>query len=198
MKALTESAHHCHAQVPVCRSGPRSRGWLFQVTARDRRAKGCVDPSSRREELEVPAPYAATVRARKPRPNEPELPSVPGLESRSIPSASQSASWRQRGPLHFESQSTSFSSHCLRIDAVVFFMRSEKSDHQNASYVLNQGNQPKIVGLDIKNHTTALQDARLRVRFLHLFRHLPVCFFRDRQPGVVLRSRSLDSSVAGP
>jgi hypothetical protein len=68
---------------------------------------------------------------------------VLGPESRSIPSASQSAFWRQRGPLHFESQSTSFSSHSLRINAVVFLMRSEKSDHQNAIYVLNQGNQPK-------------------------------------------------------
>jgi hypothetical protein len=84
----------------------------------------------------------------------------------SIPTASRSAFWRQRGPLHFESQSTSFSSHCLRIDAVVFLMRSEKSDHQNAIYVLNQGNQPKIVSFDIENHTTALQDARRRVRFL--------------------------------
>src|SRR6266700_3162231 len=143
-------------------------GWLFQVTARDRRAKGYADPSSRREELEVLAPYAATACARKPRPSEPELPSVPGLENRSIPSASRSAFWRRRGPLHFESQSTSFSSHCLRIDAIVFLMRSEKSDHQNAIYVLNQSNQPKIVGFDIENHTTALQNARLRVRFLHL------------------------------
>src|ERR1700692_1814339 len=72
--------------------------------------------------------------------------------------------------LIIESQSTSFSSHCLRINAVVFLVRSEKSDHQNAIYVLNQGNQPKIVSFDIENHTTALQDARLRVRFLHLFR----------------------------
>jgi hypothetical protein len=52
-------------------------------------------------------------------------------------------------------------------------MRSEKSDHQNAIYVLNQGNQPKIVGFDIENHTTTLQDARLRMRFLHLIRRLP-------------------------
>src|SRR5258708_3761497 len=115
MKALTESAHHCHAQVPVCRSGPRSRGWLFQVTARDRRAKGCVDPSSRRKELEVLALYAATACTRKPRPGEPELPSVPGLENRSIPSAFRSAFWRQRGLRHFESQSTSFSSHSLAV-----------------------------------------------------------------------------------
>src|ERR1700719_25533 len=144
------------------------------------------------------APYAATACARKPRPSEPELPSVPGLENRSIPSAFRSAFWRQRGLLHFESQSTSFSSHCLRIDAVVFLMRSEKSDHQNAIYVLNQGNQPKIIGFDIENHTTALQDARFRVRLLHLFRRLPVGCSRDRQPCVVLRSRGLDSSMAGP
>src|ERR1700730_250830 len=136
-----ESAHGVCAPLssssPVCRSRPRSRGWPYQVTARDRRAKGCVDPSSGREELEVRASSAATVRARKPRPSEPELPSVPGLENRSIPSAFRSAFWRQRGLLHFESQSTSFSSHCLRIDVVVFLMRSKKSNHQNAIYVLN-------------------------------------------------------------
>jgi len=44
-------------------------------------------------------------------------------------------------------------------------MRSEKSDHQNAIYVLNQGNQPKIVGFDIEKDTTPLQYARLRVHF---------------------------------
>jgi toxin ParE1/3/4 len=42
-----ESAHGACAPLscssPVCRSGPRSRGWLFQVTVRDRRAKSYVD-----------------------------------------------------------------------------------------------------------------------------------------------------------
>ena len=88
--------------------------------------------------------------ARKPRPSEPELPSGLGPESRSIPSASQSAFWRQRGPLHFESQSTSFSSHRPCINAVVFLKRSEKSDHQNAIYVLNQGNRPVPLALILK------------------------------------------------
>src|SRR5487761_2639697 len=110
------------------------------VTARDRRAKGYVDPSSRREEPEVLAPYAATACALKPPPSEPEPSSVPGPENRSIPLASR-----------------------------------------YAIYVLNQGNQPKIVGFDIENHTTALQDARLRVGFLHLVRRLPGCCFCDRQ-----------------
>src|ERR1700733_4877687 len=63
---------------PVFRPRPRSRGWLCQVTAQDRRAKGYADPLSRPEELEVSAPYAATPYARKPRPSEPGLPSVPG------------------------------------------------------------------------------------------------------------------------
>jgi hypothetical protein len=77
-------------------------------------------------------------------------------------------------------------------------MRSKKSDHQNTIPVLNQRNQPKIVGFDIENHTTTFQDARFRMRFFYLFRCLPVCCSRDRQPDVILRSRSLDSSVAGP
>jgi hypothetical protein len=77
-------------------------------------------------------------------------------------------------------------------------MRSKKSDHQNTIRVLNQRNQPQIVGFDIENHTTAFQDARLRMRFFYLSRCLPVCCSRDRQPGVILRSRSLDSFMAGP
>jgi hypothetical protein len=44
-------------------------------------------------------------------------------------------------------------------------MRSKKSDHQNTIHVLNQRNQPKIVGFDIENHTTTFQDACFRMRF---------------------------------
>src|SRR5258708_2224527 len=70
------------------RRGPEVRsavvlkqGYAAILLRGDRRAKGCVDPSGRREELEVLAPSVATASARKPRPIEPELPSVHGRPS---------------------------------------------------------------------------------------------------------------------
>jgi hypothetical protein len=56
-------------------------------------------------------------------------------------------------------------------------MRSEKSDHQNAIQVLNQRNQPIIVGFDIKNHTTTLKNARFRMRPLYVQMEMRIPFY---------------------
>jgi len=42
----------------------------------------------------------------------------------------------------------------------------------------------KIVSFDIENHATALQDARLRVRFLHLIPASSICVSAIRLPAV--------------
>ncbi len=52
-----------------------------------------------------------------------------------------------------------------KVQKRLFFASAGAPEPRYAIYVLNRGNQPKIVGFDVENHTGALQDARLRVVF---------------------------------
>src|SRR5882672_231832 len=88
--------------------------------------------------------------------------------------------------------------HGLRINLVVVLVRSKKPDHQHAMGVLHDGNQPIVVALDVEYDPAALENARLRVSLLHVLRPFPLRLLYYGPPGIVLRSRRLDPTVAGP
>ena len=81
----------------------------------------------------------------------------------------------------------SLSLHRLRIDFIVLFMGAKKPDHHDPVLVLHQGDQSIIIRLDVEDHSSTLEDARLRVRLLYVTRCLPLRLLRNRSPGVVLR-----------
>src|ERR1700731_669672 len=88
--------------------------------------------------------------------------------------------------------------HTLRIDAVVFLVRSEVPDHQYTCRILHQSNQPVVVGLDVENHPTTLENAGLRMGILNILWCLPLTLLRDYPPGLILSASSLDSPVPSP
>src|SRR5450432_825906 len=86
--------------------------------------------------------------------------------------------------------------HRLRINLIVFLMRSEEPDHDDAVFVLHQGDQTIVICLDIKDHSTAFENTCLRMSCPYFLRRRPSRALRYGSPRIVLRSGGLDPSIS--
>src|SRR5712691_3775024 len=86
--------------------------------------------------------------------------------------------------------------HSLRVDLVVFLMRSEEPDHDDAVFVLHQDDQAIVIRLDIEDHSTAFENTCLRMSCLYVLRRLPSRALHYGSPRVVLRSGGFDPSIS--
>src|SRR5229473_416531 len=64
--------------------------------------------------------------------------------------------------------------YLLRIDFVVFVVRSDESDIDHAVRIVDPHNQSIVVALNIEHHATALKDACAPVLLLHLCWSVPI------------------------
>jgi len=69
-------------------------------------------------------------------------------------------------------------------------MGAEESDRQNSRLILNASNQPIVVSLDVEDNAAALEDARLRIRCLHILRMTPL-YSKNRKYGGVRKLAGL-------
>src|ERR1700689_2069692 len=101
-------------------------------------------------------------------------------------------------PDHSQQSPKLLSLHRLRIDLIIFLVRTKESNHQNAALVRNQRHQSIVVALNVKDYSTALENARLRMRLLHILRRSPIGLLRNRAPGIKLRPRGFEALASLP
>src|SRR5450631_658142 len=88
--------------------------------------------------------------------------------------------------------------HSLRVNLIVFLMRSKEPDHDDAVFVLHQGDQAIVICLDIEDHSTAFENTCLRMSCLYVLRRLPSRALHYGSPRIVLRSGGPDPSISAP
>src|SRR5882757_1096704 len=88
--------------------------------------------------------------------------------------------------------------HALRIDFVVFLVRSEEPDHYDTCRILHQSNQSIVIRLDVEDHPATLENADLWMGALHILGCLPITPLHDGPPRLILSPSCLDSSVPSP
>jgi hypothetical protein len=70
--------------------------------------------------------------------------------------------------------------HHLRINLVVLFVRPEESDTHDTVFVSHHDDQTIVICFDVKNHSAALENARLGMSPFNVLRSLPLRAFPSK------------------